>query len=174
LGAGLLTADEAGRFLQGTAISVNIQPQGNPLGSPSAAVAEMQRAMDAWNAVPESRVTIQAGNTAYNYTASHSQSPAQSYSGTNVILFDDPYGDISDPVNCSGVLLVGTVPRDAVDRFARKGHGYVDGVCAVRTEDPGAGCLGLHSAIAKTDQVPGPDDRESRGSRSLAAGNYQT
>jgi hypothetical protein len=67
----------------------------------------MQRALDAWTAVPESRLVLQMGNDDYDYTSSHSKSPASQYNGMNVILFDDPYDDISDPIGCSGVLAIG-------------------------------------------------------------------
>ncbi|HKQ62610.1 MAG TPA: matrixin family metalloprotease [Candidatus Polarisedimenticolaceae bacterium] len=92
----------------GTPISVNIQPANNPLNDAAAAVAQLQRAFDAWTAVPEARVALQAGNTNYNYTGTKTTSPADAYTGaTNVILFGDPYQDISDPVGCSGVLAIG-------------------------------------------------------------------
>ncbi len=91
----------------GAAVTVHVQQSGNPLGDGPAAVAEMQRALAAWTEIPEARVSLVAGNTNYNYTGTHAGSPAAVYSGTNVILFDDPYGEISDPISCGGVLAIG-------------------------------------------------------------------
>ena len=91
----------------GTPVLVNIERANDPLGNPDAAVAEMQRAMDSWTDVPESRLTVQTGDDNYNFTGQHGQSPATNYSGTNIILFGDPYDDISDPSGCSGVLAIG-------------------------------------------------------------------
>jgi len=91
----------------GAAVTLQIQRGGDPLGDAAAAVAQVQRAMAAWNDVPESRLVLQPGDTDFDYTGSYAASPAVSYSGVNVVLFGDPYGDISDPVNCGGVLAVG-------------------------------------------------------------------
>ncbi len=92
----------------GIALTVDVEPGGNPLSDDAAAVAEMERAMAAWTSVPESRIALQLGNGNADFTGSHFNSPADTYySGTNVILFDDPYNDISDPSGCSGVLAIG-------------------------------------------------------------------
>jgi hypothetical protein len=91
----------------GTAVTINIDRDNDPLEDGAAAVAEIERAMAAWTDVPESRLTLATGDADYDYTASHSHSPASSYSGINVVLFDDPYDDISDPSGCSGVLAIG-------------------------------------------------------------------
>lgn len=92
----------------GTALIVDVEPDGNPLADNAAAVSEMARAMAAWTDVPESRLTMQLGNDNANFTGTHFTSPADTYySGTNIILFDDPYNDISDPTGCSGVLAIG-------------------------------------------------------------------
>jgi hypothetical protein len=92
---------------QGMAVEVNVQRSGNPLGDGAAAAAEMRRALDAWTDVPESRLELRAGDDDYDYTGSHAESPVDAYSGINVILFDDPYDDISDPADCVGVLAIG-------------------------------------------------------------------
>jgi hypothetical protein len=91
----------------GTAISINIDRDNDPLGDGAAAVAEIQRAMAAWTDVPEARITLATGSDNYDYTGRYSQSPTALYSGINVILFDDPYNDISDPYGCAGVLAIG-------------------------------------------------------------------
>ena len=91
----------------GGALQFHIDPAGNPLGNAAAAVYEIERAMAAWNGVPESRVQLVSGNTSYDYRATHTKSPAAVYSGTNVVLFNDPYEEISDPTNCTGVLAIG-------------------------------------------------------------------
>jgi hypothetical protein len=97
----------------GGAVTFNIQRSGNPLGSGVAAVEQMRRAMAAWTEVPESRLVVEAGNTFFNYTGTVGASPRSHYSGTNVILFGDPYAEIPDPVNCAGVLAVGGYWRSA-------------------------------------------------------------
>jgi len=96
-----------GQLDSGVPLQVHVQPSGNPLGDDAAAVEAIRRAAEAWTGVPESRLTLNLGNPAYDYTGTHAISPADGYTGTNVVLFDDPYGDISDPSGCSGVLAVG-------------------------------------------------------------------
>ncbi len=92
----------------GAALTIDVEPDGNPMADDAAAVAEMERAMAAWTSVPESRIALQLGNGNADFTGSHFMSPADTYySGTRIILFDDPYNDISDPINCSGVLAIG-------------------------------------------------------------------
>jgi len=91
----------------GGTVIVHIDPTGNPLGNAAAAVGEVQRALAAWNEVPEARVALQAGDTGYDYPGTYRKSPARLYSATNVVLFDDPYEDISDPSGCSGILAIG-------------------------------------------------------------------
>jgi hypothetical protein len=91
----------------GTAIVVNVQQSGNPLGDGAAAATQMIRAMSAWTAVPESRIVLQAGNTSYNFTGANASGPADAQPPVNIILFGDPYNDITDPVGCSGTLAVG-------------------------------------------------------------------
>jgi hypothetical protein len=91
----------------GETVVVDIDRARDPLGDGAAAAAEVVRAMSAWNAVPESRFTFAPGDTDYDYTGSFQQSPAKLYTGRNVVLFDDPYNDISDPSGCSGVLAIG-------------------------------------------------------------------
>jgi hypothetical protein len=92
---------------QGTPIKLNVEPARNPLGDDLAAVDALTRAMDAWTAVPEGRVTVQPGDTAYVFTKTHTLGPAQTNSGLNIVLFGDPYKEIVDPVGCSGILAIG-------------------------------------------------------------------
>ena len=66
----------------------------------------MQRALDAWTAVPESRLVLQMGNDNYDYTSTHLKSPANQYNGINVILFDDPYDNINDGTVDSRIVAV--------------------------------------------------------------------
>lgn len=90
-----------------TPVTVNIQPGGNPLNDDTAAVAAMRRAMAAWTNVPEARVVLQSGNESYAFTANNTQSPAVAMPPVSIVLFDDPYGDISDPSGCTGTLGIG-------------------------------------------------------------------
>jgi len=89
------------------AVSTNIQPAGNPLNDPVAAVNAMKRGMAAWTNVPESRIVLATGDENYAFTAANAQSPAVAYPPVNIILFDDPYGDVSDPSGCAGTLAIG-------------------------------------------------------------------
>jgi len=91
----------------GDVVVVNIERARNPLGDGAAAAAEILRGMAAWSQVPESRFTFVAGDTDFDYTGTHGASPTDLHTGTNVVLFGDPYNDISDPSNCSGVLAIG-------------------------------------------------------------------
>lgn len=91
----------------GNPVMIQIQRTGDPLGDPAAAVAELERAMAAWTAVPEARIALAPGNTNFNFTATRSTSPTASYSSINIVLFNDPYEDITDPTDCSGVLAIG-------------------------------------------------------------------
>jgi hypothetical protein len=65
--------------------------------------------MEAWTDVPESRVTLRLGNGAVDFFGwEHPTSPTTTYyPGNRIILFDDPYDEISDPDRCSGVLAIG-------------------------------------------------------------------
>jgi hypothetical protein len=88
-------------------IAINIQPGGNPLNDNAAAVDAMKRAMAAWTQVPEARIVLQSGNEDYNFTVANAQSPAVAYPPANIILFNDPYNEITDPSGCSGTLAIG-------------------------------------------------------------------
>jgi len=91
---------------QGLPVRLDVQLEGNPLDDPLAAAEQLRRAMGAWTAVAESRVAFELGQNV-DFHAAHDRSPAVSYSGARIVLFDDPYEDISDPLDCSGVLAVG-------------------------------------------------------------------
>lgn len=98
----------------GTAIVFDIERARNPLGSGPAAVEEIQRAMASWTAVPESRIALAPGNTDASFTAAHPRSPSVAMpAGANIVLFGDPYNDISDSGTCSGVLAIGGYWRSA-------------------------------------------------------------
>jgi len=91
----------------GEVVVVDIERARNPLGDGAAAAAEILRAMAAWSDVPESRFTFVAGDTDIDYTGTYADSPTEKHTGINIILFDDPYNDISNPFDCSGVLAIG-------------------------------------------------------------------
>ncbi|MCU0255024.1 MAG: matrixin family metalloprotease [Acidobacteria bacterium] len=91
----------------GTAVNVEIERARDPLGNPQGAVDEMKRAMAAWTGVPEARLVLQAGNDNYNFTGSNASSPSAAYPPVSILLFGDPYNDISDPSGCSGTLAIG-------------------------------------------------------------------
>ena len=90
-----------------TAVAINIQPGGNPLNDSGAAIDAMNRAMAAWTNVPEARVVLQPGNTGYDFVGANAQGPADAYPPVNIVLFNDPYNDITDPSGCSGTLAIG-------------------------------------------------------------------
>ena len=91
----------------GTPVHVHVEPARNPLLDDAGAVDAMLRAMAAWTEVPEGRITVLPGDTAYDYTGTFIASPSKIPSGKNVILFGDPYEDIPDPTNCTGILAIG-------------------------------------------------------------------
>ena len=106
---GALSLGSPARWTQsdsGSSVVINVQPDNNPLSDDTAAVTQIGRALDAWNDVSNSRLSLSLGNTSYDYTTGRN-SPASNYSGINVVLFDDPYDDISDPNGCGGVLAIG-------------------------------------------------------------------
>jgi len=90
----------------GAAVVIHVEPGGNPLNDDQAAVDQIARALDAWTAIPQSRLELTLGNTNIDYTGQYA-SPRSSFSGVNVVLFDDPYNEISDPTGCGGILAVG-------------------------------------------------------------------
>ncbi len=102
---------------RGEAVRLDVRLDGNPLHDAQAALDEIRRAMSAWNDVPESRLELQTGSLS-GFVPDHEPNPTSVYSGVRIILFDDPYEDISDPVNCAGVLAIGGLWR-TVDPVAR-------------------------------------------------------
>jgi hypothetical protein len=126
---------EAARWEQadtGTPVRFKLQRAGNPLGDGAAAAAEIVRALQAWTAVPESRLALELADDDYDYVGLHSQSPAGNYVAQNAILFDDPYDDIPQPSGCSGLLAIGgywrsATPGDSVNgvTFYPAVQGYV-------------------------------------------------
>jgi hypothetical protein len=97
----------------GVPIFFDVDPSGNPLGDDIAAAWEIRRAAEAWTDVSESRITLLVGDDDAAFVETHPASPTQAYTGENVVLFDDPFGDISDPVGCAGVLAIGGYWRSA-------------------------------------------------------------
>ncbi len=91
----------------GTAVSVAIDRTRDPLGDPQLAVDQMIRALGAWTDVPEARLELVAGDTNVDWVGAGKGSPASNYPDFNIILFGDPYNDITDPSGCSGTLAIG-------------------------------------------------------------------
>lgn len=91
----------------GTAVAVNIERARDPLGNPQGAVDEIKRAFAAWTNVPEARIVVSAANDNYNFTGTNASSPSKTYPPVNIVLFGDPYSDITDPSGCSGTLAIG-------------------------------------------------------------------
>jgi hypothetical protein len=106
-----------------TTIWVDIQQSGNPLSDGPAAVAEIQRGMTQWNDVPEARIVLQVGDPDADFTSSNN-SPASSYPPGNIVLFDDPYDDVSDPNGCGGVLAIGGYWRFGSPQIAVNGETF--------------------------------------------------
>ena len=91
----------------GSSVVVHVQPAGNPLNNDAAAVEQIRRAAAAWSEVPESRLTVAMGNTADTFTTTNPTGPADGMPPRNIVLFNDPYDDISAPSGCSGTLAIG-------------------------------------------------------------------
>jgi hypothetical protein len=89
-----------------TSVTIDIERAGNPLGDGAAAVAEIERAMAAWTDAPEGRLVLRTGDSDADFTSSNA-SPTSTKPPVNIVLFDDPYDDISSPSGCSGVLAIG-------------------------------------------------------------------
>jgi hypothetical protein len=89
------------------AVSIDIERAGNPLGDGAAAAAEIGRAMAAWTDAPEARLVLQTGDSDADFTSSNPSSPTSTKPPVNIVLFGDPYDDISAPSGCSGVLAIG-------------------------------------------------------------------
>lgn len=152
----------------GSSVVVNIEPARNPLANATSAVNEIKRAMAAWTNVPEARVVLQSGNENYNFTGANAQGPADAYPPTNIILFGDPYNDITDPSGCSGTLAIGgywnsgsggTTVNNVTFRPALRLYvifnnnfecflGIADNLAEVATHELGHGLGYGHSAVA--------------------------
>ena len=91
----------------GGSVVVNVQPGGNPLANDALAVEQIRRAALAWSEAPESRLNVILGNTADTFTATQASGPADAMPPRNIVLFNDPYDDISPPSGCSGTLAIG-------------------------------------------------------------------
>ncbi|HEX5044677.1 MAG TPA: matrixin family metalloprotease [Candidatus Polarisedimenticolaceae bacterium] len=91
----------------GASVIVNVQPGGNPLGNDALAVEQIRRAAAAWTEAPESRLSVVLGNTADTFTATQASGPADAMPPRNIVLFNDPYDDITPPSGCSGTLAIG-------------------------------------------------------------------
>jgi hypothetical protein len=91
----------------GATLTMDVDPARDPLGNPASSIAAIDEAMAAWTDVPESRVALALGDTGLDHVTVHGSSPARTYPAVNVVLFGDPYDDISDPTACSGTLAIG-------------------------------------------------------------------
>lgn len=89
------------------AVTADLERGRNPLGDDDAAAAEISRAMAAWTNVPEARIALALGNSDARFTEANPRSPADAYPPTSVLLFGDPYDDLSDPISCGGTLAMG-------------------------------------------------------------------
>ncbi len=67
---------------------------------PAASEAAMLAAFAAWTDVPSSSLAIEAAGPT-------DATPDTFCDGTNKIIFDDPYDQVTDPTGCSGILAVG-------------------------------------------------------------------
>lgn len=67
---------------------------------PAASETAIANAMAAWNNVPGSMLRLEP-------SGSIEPQRFDGCNGPNRIVFDDPYGEISNPTNCSGVLALG-------------------------------------------------------------------
>ena len=91
----------------GGSVIVNVQPTGNPLANDALAVEQIRRATAAWSDAPESRLSVLLGNTADTFTTTNATGPADAMPPRNIVLFNDPYDDITAPSGCSGTLAIG-------------------------------------------------------------------
>jgi hypothetical protein len=98
-----------------TPVVINVQPAGNPVNDASAATNAIRRALTAWTNVPESRIVLTPGNENYSYVSGNAQSPAVAMPPVNIVLFDDPYDEITDPTGCSGTLAIGGYWRSGLN-----------------------------------------------------------
>jgi hypothetical protein len=91
----------------GVPVVVNVQPAGNPLNDAATAAEQIGRAAAAWSDAPESRLTVVVGNDNDSFTAGNPSGPADTMPPRNIVLFDDPYDDITAPSGCGGTLAIG-------------------------------------------------------------------
>jgi hypothetical protein len=89
-----------------TPVAIDIDRTGDPLGDGAAAAAEIERAMAAWTDVPDARLVLQTGDSDTDFISNYA-SPRTSKPPVNIVLFGDPYDNISEPFGCSGVLAIG-------------------------------------------------------------------
>jgi hypothetical protein len=84
-----------------------VQPTANPVGNDASAVEQIRRAAAAWSDAPESRLHVALGNVNDTFTSTQASGPADAMPPRNIVLFNDPYDDISPPSGCSGTLAIG-------------------------------------------------------------------
>jgi hypothetical protein len=106
-----------------TPVAVDIDRTGNPLGDGAAAAVEIERAMAAWTDVPDARLVLQTGDSDADFISSN-PSPTSSNPPVNIVLFGDPYDDISNPSNCSGVLAIGGYWASSFPQVAVNGKSF--------------------------------------------------
>jgi hypothetical protein len=83
-------------------------------GAPEAtSAAALEQALAAWTAVDGGSLVLAAGSTVPAAPSSIGGMP----DGDNVVTFDDPFGEASDLVACTGVLAVGGFVSVAADEF---------------------------------------------------------
>jgi len=106
-----------------TPVVIDIDRTGNPLGDGAAAAAEIERAMAAWTDVPDARLVLRAGDSDADFIPGN-PSPRTNKPPVNIVLFDDPYDNISEPSNCSGVLAIGGYWASSYPEVAINGKNF--------------------------------------------------
>jgi hypothetical protein len=84
----------------GQAVAYRIDETGDAKLGPAASQAAATSALAAWSNVPTSALLLVNGG-------SMAPAPFAGCSGPNRIVFNDPFGEITNPSGCSGVLAIG-------------------------------------------------------------------
>lgn len=84
----------------GAPVAYRIDATGDAKIGPIDSRAAVNAAFAAWSNVPSSSIVLEDGGTTDPVTFS-------GCSGGNRVVFNDPFNEITNPVNCSGVLAIG-------------------------------------------------------------------
>jgi Matrixin len=90
---------------QGLPVTYRVVPTGDAALGAAASRGAVHAAMAAWNAAGSSLQLLDGGDA--------TPAPFSRCDGKNTIEFDDPFGEIGPPINCTGVLAVGGFCTDA-------------------------------------------------------------